>query len=60
MLYLLLVGKKKKTKNKRAMVRGLFFPGPDMPCWLCHVGFLQLLGAIKGCFKGQSLNFICT
>jgi hypothetical protein len=24
------------------------------------VAFLQLLGAIKNPFKGQSLNFICT
>jgi hypothetical protein len=31
-----------------------------MTWWLCHVGFLWLLGAIKGWFKGQSLNFICT
>jgi hypothetical protein len=28
---------------------GFFFPpGPDTPCWLCFMGFLWLLGAIKG------------
>jgi hypothetical protein len=26
-----------------------------VPCWLCHGS--QLLGAIKGWFEGQSLNF---
>jgi hypothetical protein len=31
-----------------------------VPCCLCQLGFLHLLGAIKGWFKGQSLNFICT
>jgi hypothetical protein len=56
MLYHLLVGKKKKKRNGQ----GAFFPGPDMPCLLCCAGFLQLLGAIKGQFKGQSLNFMCT
>jgi hypothetical protein len=33
-------------------------PGLDPPCWLCSG--LQLLGAIKGWFEGQSLNFYCT
>jgi hypothetical protein len=27
---------------------GTFFPGLDMPCWLCCAGLLRLLGAIKG------------
>jgi hypothetical protein len=36
---------KRKEKRKAGM---LFFPGLDMPCWLCHMGFLQLLDAIKG------------
>jgi hypothetical protein len=41
---LLFVGKQKKEKQP-----GFFFsPGLDTPCWLCHEGFLQLLGAIKG------------
>jgi hypothetical protein len=31
------------------------FPGPDLPYWLCSR--LQLSGAIKGWFQGQSLNF---
>jgi hypothetical protein len=36
--------KKRKEKWPRA-----FFPvlEPDMHCWLCGVGFSQLLGAIK-------------
>jgi hypothetical protein len=36
--------KGKKERNGR----GAFFPGLDIPCWLCQVGFLQLLGASKG------------
>jgi hypothetical protein len=47
-------GGKKRKRNGQ----GAFFPGWDMPCWLCHVVLFQLLGAIKSCFKGQSLNFI--
>jgi hypothetical protein len=33
---------KKKRDSQEA-----FFLGWDMPCWLCHVGFLWLLEAIK-------------
>jgi hypothetical protein len=40
--------KKEKGKKKKEMARGLFFLGLDTPCWLCCVGFLQQLGAIKG------------
>jgi hypothetical protein len=39
----------KKKKKKPAM--GLFSQGwrrLDMPCWLCHAVFSQLLGAISG------------
>jgi hypothetical protein len=46
MLYLLLVEREKKEKKERNKERkrkkwpiGLFSPGWDMPCWLCHVGF---------------------
>jgi hypothetical protein len=54
--------KKRKKKKRERSGLGLFFPGPepDMPCWLCQEGFSRLLGAIKGQFKGQSLNFICS
>jgi hypothetical protein len=31
------------------------FPGLGLPIWLCSG--LQLLGAIKDCFEGQSLIF---
>jgi hypothetical protein len=31
---------------------GFFFPEPDIPCWLCCMGFLLLLGGFKGWFKG--------
>jgi hypothetical protein len=40
--------KEKEKKRKRENGQGAFFPGPDMSCWLCPVGFLWLLGAIKG------------
>jgi hypothetical protein len=49
-----------REKNKKKKQPGFFFPGRDTLCWLCCVGFSQLLGAIKSCFKGQSLNFMCT
>jgi hypothetical protein len=45
---------------RKKMARRIFSPGQDMPCWLCCVGFFWLVGAIKSCFKGQFLNFICT
>jgi hypothetical protein len=52
MLCLLPVGRKKKKEgdreNKKETGRGLFPSGPNTPCWPCHTGFLQLLGAIKG------------
>jgi hypothetical protein len=54
MFFLLLVGRRKKEREKWP---GAFFPGPEARNAL---GFSQLLGAIKGRFKGQSLNFICT
>jgi hypothetical protein len=40
--------KRKRDKEKKELAQGLFFIGPDTPCWLCHVGFLRLSGAIKG------------
>jgi hypothetical protein len=52
--------KREKKKKKRETTRVFFPPGPDTPYWLCHAKFSWLLGAIKGLFKGQSLNFICT
>jgi hypothetical protein len=40
---------KKIKKKKKETAGGLFFPPrPDTPCWLCQVGFSQLLGAIIG------------
>jgi hypothetical protein len=38
-------GKKKKRKEK--WLRVFFSPGLGMPCWLCHLGFLWLSGAVK-------------
>jgi hypothetical protein len=55
MLCLLLVGGKKKRN-----MWGLYFPRWSIPCWLCHTGFLWLLGAIKSWFEGQSLKFLST
>jgi hypothetical protein len=39
---------KEKKKKRRGL--GLFSQGqrPDIPCWVCWVGFSPLLGAIKG------------
>jgi hypothetical protein len=34
--------------NKERNGHRSFFPGLNIPCWLCHAGFLQLLGAIRG------------
>jgi hypothetical protein len=40
---------------------GGFFPlRADMPIGCAMLRFSWLLGAIKSCFKGQSLNFMCT
>jgi hypothetical protein len=41
--------KNEKEKKEKRSHWGLFFPGPepDTPCWLCWVGFSQLLIAIK-------------
>jgi hypothetical protein len=47
---------KERERKKEEMAR-VFFSRAHMPCWL---GFSRLLGAIKRCFKGQSLNFMCT
>jgi hypothetical protein len=54
MLYLLLLRRKKERNGQ-----GAFFPGWNTPCWLCWAGFSLLLVAIKSCFKGQSLIFMC-
>jgi hypothetical protein len=46
----------KKQKRERETVVGKEgFLGLDLPCWLCPGS--QLLGAIKGWFECQSLNF---
>jgi hypothetical protein len=48
MLCLPLVERRKK-EEKIGGSRGIFpRAGGDTPCWLCWVGFLWLLGAIKG------------
>jgi hypothetical protein len=48
-----------RTK-KREKWLGLFFPKAraDLLCWLYQAGFSQLLGAIKGQFKSQSLGLV--
>jgi hypothetical protein len=50
MLCLLLVGRKKKTEKnfKKRNGQRAFSHKPDMPCWLCCMGFSWLFGAIKG------------
>jgi hypothetical protein len=60
MLYLLLIERKIRgwVGNREETARGLY---PRADCVGCAMlGFSQLLGSIKGCFKGQSLNFMCT
>jgi hypothetical protein len=57
-VFCLLEEKEKKERKRNG--QGSFVPGPDMPCWLCCMGFLWMLSAIKDRFKGQSLNFMCT
>jgi hypothetical protein len=47
--------KERKKKREEWLGWGIVFLGPDPLCWMCHQ--LQLLCAIKGRFKGQSLNF---
>jgi hypothetical protein len=61
MLYLQLFSKKKKErkKGKGTMARGLF-PGQTCLSGCAMLGFPQLLGEIKSCFKGWSLSFMCT
>jgi hypothetical protein len=48
-------GKKRGNKKKKMVIMGKVSLGLDPPCWLCSRS--QLLGAIKGSFVGQSLNF---
>jgi hypothetical protein len=49
------LGEKERGKKKKPKINdwGAFFP------WARHT-LLAVLGPIKGLFKGQSLNFICT
>jgi hypothetical protein len=47
--------KKKKGRNSQGL-----FPRQTCPSGCAAPRFPWLLGAIKCCFKGQSLNFMCT
>jgi hypothetical protein len=40
--------RKKKREREREIGQEVFFPELDMPYWLCHPGFSQVLGAVKG------------
>jgi hypothetical protein len=51
---------KKKRKEKGKTVRDPFFPGQKLTSGSATPRFFWLLGAIESCFKGQSLNFMCT
>jgi hypothetical protein len=57
---LLREGKKEKKKKRDRIGQGFFSPGQICFAGYAVLGFSSLLGAIKSCFKGQSLNFICT
>jgi hypothetical protein len=53
-------GREGKEKKREALW-GIFPQGwSSTPYWLCCTGILKLLGAIKGTFKGQLLNFFFT
>jgi hypothetical protein len=53
--------KKEKRKEKGEMARVLFSQGRHTLLAVSHQNFSGwLLGTIKSCFKGQSLNFIRT
>jgi hypothetical protein len=55
--YLLLIERKRKKRGRNG--QGAFFPGHTCPVGCAMLGFYPLISAIKGCFKGQSFNFIC-
>jgi hypothetical protein len=55
MLYLLFI-ERRKTREKWPRA---FFPGQTCPVDFAMLKFSLLLGAIKCCFKGHSLNFMC-
>jgi hypothetical protein len=59
MFYLLLI-KRKIKKEEEEKQPGDSFPKTDMPRLQCHAMIFWLLGGIESCFKGQSLNFVCT
>jgi hypothetical protein len=48
----------KKKKKKGEWLRAFFPPEQICPVSCVMSGFFWLLGIIKGCFKGQSLNFM--
>jgi hypothetical protein len=54
-LFPLDVGRRREGKKKKSFLGRRDFLRLELPCWLCCG--LQLLGAIKGLFEGQSLNF---
>jgi hypothetical protein len=53
---------KEKEKKKKGETAQGFFPraGQTHPAGYAALGFFWVLGAIKSCFKGQSLNFMST
>jgi hypothetical protein len=54
--FLLFVKKKKERKGRNS--QEAFFLGHTHPIDCAAPGFSLLLGAIKSCFKCQSLNFM--
>jgi hypothetical protein len=49
-----------ERKKEREKWPGGFLPGQTHPAGCSMLGFSQLLVAVKSCFNGQSLNFMCT
>jgi hypothetical protein len=60
MLYFLLIEGKKKKKERKTAKGPYFSLGQTRPIGCAVPGFFWMLGAFKSCFKGQSLNLMCT
>jgi hypothetical protein len=52
--------KNKETKKTENLPGGFFLSGQTCPAGSAALGYSRLLGAIKSCFKDQSLNFMWT
>jgi hypothetical protein len=60
MICLLLFEKIRKEREREIRPWDFFSPGKIHSIGCAKPRFSQQLGAIKSCFKSQSLNFMCT